>query len=83
MWFLIHAFQINHQYAGMLQHIVKQAIRMMRVIWSVITSVYINTEKGLFVLIHSPRKSITGLNYKSLQWCVEHLKPVLSDSYGA
>jgi hypothetical protein len=61
---------------------------MMRVIRSVISSVYINTEKGLFVLIHSPRKSITGLsqqtglNYQSLQWCVEHLKPVLSDSYG-
>lgn len=56
---------------------------------SVTTSVYINNEKGLFVLIHSPRKSITGLsqqnglNYQSLQLCVQHLKPVLSDSYGA
>jgi len=66
----------------------KQAMRMMGVIWSVITSVYINTEKGLFVLTHSPRESITGLshqtglNYQSLQWCVEHMKPVLSDSHG-
>jgi len=64
-------------------------MRMMRVIWSVIISVYINNKKGLFVLIHSSRKSITGLsqqtglNNQILQWCVEHLKPVLSDSYGA
>ena len=49
------------------------AMKMMGVIQSVTTSVYINTENSLFVLIDSPTKPITGLshltglNYQSLQ----------------